>query len=159
MHGRVADHDRLGDFLAGTPDQGAKLASQIVHRSDGGLPQFLRLLLSFHSVGDAGDHVLAIGNLGVHHSPGLQGLPRRQINQVGSDLGRPQVYSQAQGEPSLGQQIHQLAISHHRVGHPIPFLQAEGDMGQEPAVNRQPLQAVLSGKSVAQTGDLGAKVL
>ncbi len=32
-------------------------------------------------------------------------------------------------------------------------------MGQEAAVNRQSLQAVLTGKSVTQTGDLGAKVL
>ena len=94
MHSRIADDHGLDDVRG----LGLHLGGHLDHRlAQGRDDQLLQVLCPFGGllgVGDAGDHVLPVGDLGVHHSPCRQRLSRQQVQQIDGDLGRAQVHGQ-----------------------------------------------------------------
>ncbi len=141
VHGGVAHHHRVHHLVNTRPGFVAQFRQQAVGCIHQAGLQGQVLLHAAVGIGNAADHVLAVGNLRVHHPAASQGAARAQIHQVCRQLGGAHIHGKTQQGSARRQCPHQLHAARVRAQRqprlPVPAAQRARDLSPRRKFSRR----------------------
>ena len=138
VHRRVPDHRDLEDIGGGKSGRRGHGADEAIQAVDDCAPELLQAVGVVHCIGDPRDHILAVGDLGVHERLGSDDRARSETAEITGDGGRSHVDGQAVGFLHLtGKDGEDFLLQPEGRGYaPVPLSQGAGKLPQGGVVDR-----------------------